>query len=256
MNLIKFFATIVFVSVFFNSCKKDKKTEEETPSQPTTGKLKLAFNNMYGSSALILNTTDYINNSDTFKVSMFNYYISNIKLTATDNSVYNETESYHLVKANVANSLSFDLNEVPIKDYKSISFVIGVDSLRNVSGSQTGALDPANGHFWTWSSGYIMAKLEGTSPQSSDPAKKVIFHIGGFKGIYNALKTVTLNFPTSAVVTETKIPQVNFKTDLKEWFSPNAINFSTIYSVQTLGATSKSIADNYANMFSVTSVVN
>jgi hypothetical protein len=255
MKIVKYFVTIILVTVFLNSCKKDKKTEEE-PSQPTNGKLKIAFNNMYGNSNLILNTTNYINNSDTFKVSMFNYYVSNVKLTATDNSVYNETESYHLIKADVANSLSFDLNEVPIKDYKSISFVIGVDSLRNVSGAQTGALDPANGHFWTWSSGYIMAKLEGTSPQSTDPAKKIMFHIGGYKGTYNALKIVNLNFPTNANVTSTKIPQVNFKTDLQTWFSPNLISFTNTPIVHMTGATSKQIADNYANMFSVTSVVN
>ncbi len=257
MKNFKWFVVLVLTFVFLNSCKKDKKTEDNNQTEPaTTGNLKLKFNNNYGTAPLVLNSNNYINNTDTFKVSVFNYYISNIKLTADDNSVYSESESYHLVKAQNVSSLAFELTNIPIKNYKSIAFVIGVDSLRNVSGAQTGALDPINGHFWTWSSGYIMAKLEGTSPQSPDPDKKIIFHLGGFKGPYNVLKNVNLTFPNNAVVAENKTPEVTLKADLKEWFSPFSINFATLNSVQTVGATSKSIADNYAKMFSVVSVVN
>jgi hypothetical protein len=61
-----------------------------------------------------------------------------------------------------------------------MEFMIGVDSARNNSGAQTGALDPTNGMFWSWSTGYIMAKFEGTSAQSPAAANALKFHIGGF----------------------------------------------------------------------------
>jgi hypothetical protein len=55
-------------------------------------------------------------------------------------------------------------------DITGIRFLLGVDSARNVSGIQTGALDPARGMFWTWNSGYVMAKIEGSSPSAHVPA--------------------------------------------------------------------------------------
>ena len=54
---------------------------------------------------------------------------------------------------------------MPAGNYNSLSFLLGVDSMHNVSGAQTGALDPANDMFWTWNSGYVMAKMEGASPR-------------------------------------------------------------------------------------------
>jgi hypothetical protein len=242
------------------SCKKDDSHDDHdhntTTPAPTEGSLKLKFDNRYGNAALVLNSTNYVNNNDTFKVSKFNYYVTNIKLTAVDNSVYTETESYHLIKADDVASLTFDLTKIPVKNYKSITFMIGVDSTRNVSGAQTGALDPAQGHFWTWNSGYIMAKLEGTSPQSNDINKKIMFHIGGFKGTNNVLKMVTLNFPTEAVVNGTKTSEVLFKADLQEWFAPNTISFATNSVIHMPGMMANNIAANYANMFSVVSVTN
>jgi hypothetical protein len=214
------------------------------------------FENKVGNNALVLNWVNYTNNTDTFKVTTFNYYISNVQLTATDNSVYTETESYHLIKASDANSLSFTLPNVPAKAYNSITFMIGVDSTRNVSGAQTGALDPNNGHFWSWNSGYIMAKLEGTSPQSTATANAITYHVGGFSGTNNVLKTVTLPFTTNANVSTSKTPQVFVKADLAEWFAPNNISFSTLHTIHMPGANAKLIADNYANMYSVTQVLN
>jgi hypothetical protein len=40
-----------------------------------------------------------------------------------------------------------------LKNITAIKFLLGVDSLKNVSGIQTGALDPAKGMFWTWNTG-------------------------------------------------------------------------------------------------------
>ena len=53
---------------------------------------------------------------------------------------------------------------LPEGDYTELQFLLGVDSLHNVSGAQTDDLDPAKDMFWTWNSGYVMAKMEGNSP--------------------------------------------------------------------------------------------
>jgi hypothetical protein len=72
---------------------------------------------------------------------------------------------------------------------------LGVDSIRNVSGIQTGALDPLKGMFWTWNSGYVMAKLEGSSESSNSAGNRFTYHIGGFRPGMNVLKTIDLIIP-------------------------------------------------------------
>ncbi len=252
MKTLKYLSIAALITAAISSCKK----EDVTPHDHHHGTLMLQFENKVGANPLVLNSTKYTNNTDTFTVSTFNYYISNVILTATDNTIYSETDSYHLVKADEAGSLHIILEDVPLKSYSSITFMIGVDSLKNVSGAQSGALDPSNGHFWSWNSGYIMAKLEGNSPQSTATGNKILFHVGGFMGANNAIKTVNLPLSTSANVSESISPEVFIKADLAEWFAPNAIKFATTNTIHMPGVPAKMIADNYANMFSVTKVVN
>jgi hypothetical protein len=257
MKTLKYLAIVALVSTVIFSCKKEAATPEEPHHNLTYGSLMVRFENKVGTNPLVLNWITYTNNTDSFKVTTFNYYISNVKLQASDGSTtYLETESYHLVKADDASTLQFTLTNVPAKSYSSITFMIGVDSLRNVSGAQTGALDPNNGHFWSWNSGYIMAKFEGTSPQSTATANIVLFHIGGFSGVNSALKTVTLPLTQNATVSTSITPRIFVNADLAEWFAPNAVSFGTLNTVHMPGANAKKIADNYKKMFSVTQVLN
>lgn len=245
--------------IIFSACKKDP-PEEPTPTPtPNTGSVKIEFENMLGDSALIFNTKNYINaNNDTFKISKLNYYISNIKLLKNGNVVYSEAESYHFINQADLNSLKFTMTNVPYDTYNGIQFMIGVDSLRNVSGAQSGALDPANGNFWDWNSGYIMLKFEGTSPQSGSSSKGLMFHVGGFSGINNTLKTVSPSFgSSSAIVSSSITPEIHIKADILELFTtPTNINFASTYVIHMPGTSAKTLADNYADMFSVEHIHN
>ena len=245
------------------SCKKTeiKKPEDlytiETPID-SSGSLDIHITNMVNATPLSLGTTTYTTaNNDTFQVSNLKYYISNIELKTIDGTVYKQKESYYLTDQSIASSLELIVPKVPKANYSSISFLIGVDSVRNFSGAQVGALDPIHGMAWTWSTGYIMALLEGSSPQSTDPLKKISYHIGGFSGLYTGVKKVTLVFPTNATVTKTHTPTLNLKADIALWFSgyylfDMAVN-PTIFEVNK---ESSRMANNYQNMFQVTSVIN
>lgn len=260
MSRKRFIFHLLFLGfVFFTSCTKDK-APEETPlgwcGTPSPTSIKIDFTNFVGTDSLVLSTQQYLNaNSDTFSVNTLHYYVSNIILTKLDNSTFVEPESYRLIKQEDTSTFSFFINSVPEGEYKSITFTIGVDSTRNVSGAQTGALDPVHNMFWSWSSGYLFTKFEALSPQS--PTGFVNFHIGGFNGINNALRTVTLNFPTNANVSQTTTPKVHIKTDLNEWFvNPSTIKFGVTYDVTMAGPMAKMMSDNYKDMFSVMSVEN
>ena len=140
-----YLAIIALTSLLVFSCKKDPVEPHEHDPEPTTGSLKIEFEAMVDTSALVFNTKNYLNaNGDTFNVSVFKYYISNIVLTKSDNSTYTEPNSYHLIDHSNASSLVVTIPDVPNGEYKGITFMIGVDSIRNVSGVQSGDLDPVS----------------------------------------------------------------------------------------------------------------
>lgn len=254
-SIYKSLALLTLSALIFSSCKKepDPIDEDETPT-PTTGSLTLEFDNMVGTEELVLNDSTYLNqNGDTFNVTTFKYYISNIKLYKSNGDHYDVPESYYLIDASVPASSVFTLSGIPNDTYTSIEFMIGVDSTRNVSGVQSGALDPGNNMFWSWSSGYIMLKFEGTSPQSTATQNAVLYHIGGFSGTNNVLKTITPDLGGNMlVVTSTHTPQIHFMTDLLEIFkNPTTMDFGTTNSIHMPGAMAKTVADNYADMITV-----
>ena len=243
------------------SCKKyHAPAPEPLPSNgpDTTGSLDIVISNVVNGSPLVLSTQKYTNaNSDTFMVDIYRYYFTNINLKTASGYSWAQPESYFLVDQANPSSLTLHIPHVPRANYTAVEFMIGVDKNRNTSGAQTGALDPANGMFWSWNTGYIMAKLEGTSPQSGDTYKKLTFHLGGFSGANSVIRSYQLSFPNAAQVTETHKPLVNMNNDLAEWFkTPTTVSFGTIYGVTTSNGNAKTIADNYADMFTVTSVVN
>jgi len=249
---MKTFIILPVVIFSLYSCSKNTEGRQVFDNK---GAVKIRFNNMVGSDSLQIGST-YMNfNGDEFTVSEFNYYISNIVLIDKNDQEVAEQESYHLLKASDPSSLSFIIPNVLVNEYKAIRFTIGVDSTRNVSGAQTGALDPVHNMFWSWSTGYIFTKLEGTSPSS--PTGNIAFHIAGFYGPNNTIRTVILNFPSNAHVKTTSTPEIQIKTDVAEWFmAPSTVKFAVTYNVTTAGTLAKSIADNYADAFSVSQVEN
>ncbi|KAA9339118.1 hypothetical protein F0P96_00345 [Hymenobacter busanensis] len=242
--------SLATASLLFASCDDDE-------DQPATGSVDLEFENVVGNQALTLNASTYYTTEagDQFKVSKFNYFISNVKLTKSNGTTWAEPESYHLVKQAEENTHSFTLKDVPTGDYTQLTFTIGVDSTRNVSGAQTGALAQNNDMYWSWSSGYIFLKMEGSSPQAANPGNlpnggPLQFHIGGFRKPNNTVQTVSPSLPASTAlkVRGTVTPQVHLKADLNKMFAgPNTVRFATLAGTgHSSDPNSVKISQNYA----------
>lgn len=248
-----------FLICTLSFCKKDTKTTTPNPTpNPTpetkTGGLSLFFENKVDSVGLAFNK-DYVNtNGDTFSVSKFNYFITNIVLTKSDGSIFAEPESYHLVKHSDQKTYWINIKNVPVGSYKSVKFTLGVDSARNVSGAQTGDLSmtTSSDMFWSWNTGYIFFKLEGKASKSTDPSKYIEYHIGGYGGANKAQRTMSFNITEPAEVSTTISPKVHFFANVNKVFDGKTkIDFSKAgYSkVLVPGVYSLEIADNYAQMF-------
>ncbi|MCA8829344.1 MbnP family protein [Hymenobacter pini] len=242
------FLFVASLATLFSACKDD--ADSVTPA---IGPLDIEMDHLVGNTPLTLNTSTYTTPlGQQFTVSTFNYYLSNIKLKKADGTEYAEPESYHLVKESDAKTKMFTLTDVPAGDYTSLTFTIGVDSTRNVSGAQTGALDPTNGMFWTWNSGYIFTKLEGSSPQAGGN-KQLVFHIGGFKKPNNTIRTVSPSLNGATIqIRKDRTPAVHLQADVLKMFTgPNPVDFSTLSNTMG-GANSVKVADNQAaGMFRV-----
>lgn len=238
------------VGLGFVACTKKPDPITEVKQEPSTGFV-LEFDNSVNNESLVYGKYYLNENGDSFKVSAFKYYISNISLKSDDGHNYTEEESYHLIDNSKDSSKIISLKGVKAGRYIQVRFLIGVDSARNVSGAQVGALDPVNAMFWDWNTGYVMAKVEGFSPQASIYPNNLAMHIGGYSQPYSALRWVTLTFPTVAYSKNSR-RTIHIKADLAEWFkTPNLIKFADFSTVAKVGADAQKIADNYADMFSI-----
>ena len=101
-----------------------------------------------------------------------------------DNEQVLRTEKVILVDLEDSTSQKIQLAPAENKHYdkrtKHVSFLLGTDSLMNVSGILEGPLDPINGMYWAWNSGYINLKAEGTIQDSTGSTSLFEFHIGGY----------------------------------------------------------------------------
>lgn len=215
----------------------------------------------YDSVEMKFDTVTYQNFfKEPFTVSAFKFYIHGIELINTDsNKVYSVGfKKYFLIDFSDTNSTKLKLAVLPYK-YNRIAFILGVDSADNVSGAQTGALDPAKGMFWEWNTGYIMAKLEGKSPVSSGPANVFQYHIGGFTQTESVIKRINLLFPfgESVDMQPGSTTEINITADAYDWFnSPHDIRIATHAGIMSTGTLAQQVAENYSKMFTVVEIIN
>ncbi|HYE54958.1 MAG TPA: MbnP family protein [Chitinophagaceae bacterium] len=246
------------LTALFSSCQKELSADTDEPA--ATHDLIIRFNPAVDGNALVFGDPYTNPSGEPYTISAFKFYISHIRLTHTDSnrSYAVKGDEYFLVNFADNASTLLQLKAVP-SGYNSVSFLLGVDSIRNVSGAQTGALDPAKGMFWTWNSGYIMAKLEGNTPVSSQPNNAFEYHIGGFSGPDNTLKQISLTFPQGQEMKlETgKTTTMTITADANAWFGgPNNIQLSVTPVCIMPGPLARQISENYAGMFTVTDIVN
>lgn len=182
---------------------------------PTEGKVSLNFSHYFNSQPLVYGSQTYINDAkDTLSVSNLSYRISNIQLKDKLKNTWTNIGTYNLNGGDDAFQYVVSLSKVPAGLYDSLRFNLGVDSIANSTGEQTGALDPSLGMYWGWTSGYIFYRLEGRT----NDLTTFSLDVGGNKNLVSKV------FDLSAfkVKSQTNGIDVDIKMDLGKFFNtPN-----------------------------------
>lgn len=216
---------IVIVSLCMMSAAVLASCEDEPDEIKTSDKkglaissqktFKLALTHSFGNTQLAFSPTEFVTLNDTIRLTELRYYLTNITLTTFTGQVI-PVGNYDLIDVDAAqpsNTLSYA--NIPEGNYRKISFIIGVDSIRNSSGAQEGALDPNNGMFWTWNTGYIFFKARGRYSSTNSFA----LDIGGTGN------QMGVSFDLDNYLSQTDAPTIAVNLDMEKVFnSPNAYN--------------------------------
>lgn len=247
MKLLKYIP-ILIILFQLSACQKDDDNtnkDDEDHAHETTGNLSFNVNPLWGSQKeeFSLNK-DVIHGKtgDTLNFTMFRFYLTNIKLKKDDGTWWTEEESYRLIDLSDPTSTQGFFKDIPSGNYTDISFMIGVDSARNVSGAQSGALDPNEGMFWSWQTGYINVKAEGTSPNSKDGT--FAFHLGGFMDDVNTVTTLNYTLTEPVTIGETSSKNIQFNINPGRFWH-TAPGLSTSYKIHMPNATASQMATDF-----------
>jgi len=199
------------------------------------------FNLLFDYKPLQMNQSYVTVNKDTVTISTFKCYISDVAIQYTDQTVYHEKNSYHLLDSEIPNSMQIRFPKAKEKIISKVIFNIGIDSITNTSGALSGDLDPTKGMYWAWQSGYINLKIEGQSPSCKTRKQQFQFHLGGYLPPYNALRRKVVP------VTIANDNTISIGMDLAIFFAE--VNLAITPTVMTPGKTAMELADISTKMF-------
>jgi len=200
----------------------------------------LSFEPIYNALPLQLDT-NLADTNDTIQIETLKFYISNIELMQGDQVVFQEENSYHLVDASEKASGNIHLT-IPAKiPFSTVSFTLGIDSTTNDAGAMGGDLDPTKGMYWTWQTGYINFKLEGTSPRCPARNNRFQFHLGGYAAPSPTAQKI--------IVPTTSQTGIVVQVDIAAFLAP--MDLSKKYRVMIPGMEAMELSKKLSQLFTV-----
>jgi hypothetical protein len=140
----------------------------------------LRFQVEFQKQALVLHK-NYRVGEDTINIEKLKFYVSHIALYQNEQLVKPIDKAFHLVDLEDNTTLVLDSKINTGLVFNQIKFTLGIDSVTQVSGALGGDLDPTKGMYWTWQSGYINFKLEGTASNCPGRNHHFQYHLGGYQ---------------------------------------------------------------------------
>jgi hypothetical protein len=80
----------------------------------------------------------------------------------------------------------------PVDEYQLVCFHFGLDSVYQVSEIVDGPLNPMNGMYWAWNSGYIQFKCTGRASAIPLTDQTFEYHLGGYRQPFETVLSIEL----------------------------------------------------------------
>ncbi len=182
-----------------------------------------------------------LENGNDVKFEMLKFYISNIQLLQNNVTVFTAPNSFYLIDVSDTTSQNIFLNLNQETAFNQVRFNLGIDSTTNVGGAMGGDLDPTKGMYWTWQSGYINFKMEGTCNICPAPKHNFEFHLGGYQHPFNSLQKIELHTTTKN--------NCRIVLDIHKFFT--AIDLAKQAPIMSACAEAVTLSQYLANCFSI-----
>jgi hypothetical protein len=205
--------------------------------------LKIEINPFFKTKVLEKKSWYVSKNNDSLQFTKIKFYLTDFKILTKEGKIKQLPNSDFLVGIFNGESKSILLENVSYKTGDQLLFNIGVNEKMNTSGALSGALDPANGMYWSWQSGYINFKIEGKSPSCSTRKNKFQFHIGGYKKPFAATRSKSVTIANAI----NNVLIIDF--DIATLF--DSIDISNLNQVMIPGKEAVEIADILPDLFSL-----
>jgi len=181
----------IYLSIFFTIISLHLSAQADTAT--------LIFKAFWEKSPLVLGEKLKYN-SDSITIETFRFYISNIEFYKEQKLIQTASKKHHLIDIEKPSTLELQCVFNSKISFDEVKFNIGIDSFTNVSGVFGNDLDPTTGMYWTWQSGYINCKIEGTCASCNTRNKRFQLHIGGYQKPYNTLRKLALKNVTDNTI--------------------------------------------------------
>lgn len=185
---------------------------------------------------------------ESFQVDLMKYYISHFALVneGGDSLMIND----HTLIDPIHQKNSFSKDLASTGSFQHVRFLLGVDELHNHSGNQEGDLDPVNGMIWTWSTGYIFFKHEGTFIDATGASLPLLYHYGQDRAL------VTADLPIDIDIEEGKSYEIHIDLNLAQLYNGIAFRNNNVH--QSAGSADNAWIDalkqNFRSSFQVIEV--
>ena len=211
MKKILFITSLIAITFF--SCDKPTQTDLTINFTHTVDGIELTTNSMIYTNAA----------GENYDIKTLKYLISDITLHADDGNTL-LLDEVHFVDISEESTFSFTIEDVPNNNYTSISYTMGLDTIRNINNLYVNEIFHS-AMVWpeTNGGGYHYMKLEGAYNNDSTFYNT---HTGGTMGgdySFNNMEDISLT-----VDDDLGDVSINVNMEINNWYnSPNQIEFSS-----------------------------
>lgn len=274
MKIYKFLSLflISFTLITISSCSNN---DDDDVQNTEPGNLQLKFENGFNNLGnIVLNqTTQTSSSGQKHQFSTLKYVISNISLIDENGNEfkynYNNPDkgAFIINQADAKGGIVYaNLTEIPKGNYKKIKLGLGISPTAYLIGQDGQGIFwekvKQEGMAWSWSAGYIFAKLEGKYGATSADTE-FMNHTGNMgdttiNGTADLYREVVLDLPTTARVSKEITPSIHILADFNQYLSGQTALTLNQSNQMAMGSSPHlvSVSNNLIQMFKVDHVHN